>query len=254
MRLDDRHGVNLRRELYKIKYLVELRLERTMFGMRSYGQYCSLARGLDLIGDRWTLLIVRELAIRPCRYSDLRDGLPGVATNLLADRLREMIDAGLATKVDAPPPVGTAVYELTEFGRGLVPIMLQLTDWATPLMYQGPAENDAFRTRWLVLAVPSILGAEVGEGLEQRVRFVVGDDEPADLVVADGHPTVELNSTTAADLVINADAHITMGLLAGAVSLAEAANAGEVRGTQRAKRQFAKLVNVGLGRRRPAPA
>ena len=76
--------------------------------MRSYGQYCSIAKALDVVGDRWTLLIVRELLIRgACRYTDLKDGLPGIATNLLADRLRELESAGLIRREEAPPPVAT---------------------------------------------------------------------------------------------------------------------------------------------------
>jgi len=86
--------------------------------MRSYRQYCSLARTLDVLGDRWTLLIVRELAIRPCRYTDLRDGLPGIATNLLADRLRELQAAGVVTAEAAPPPVATTLYTLTDWRWG----------------------------------------------------------------------------------------------------------------------------------------
>src|SRR5437588_6264945 len=77
--------------------------------MRSYRQFCALARALDVIGDRWTLLIVRELLLRPCRYTDLRDGLPGIATNLLAERLRELEAANVVEREDPEPPVHHAV-------------------------------------------------------------------------------------------------------------------------------------------------
>src|ERR687885_1607076 len=84
---------------------------------RGYGQYCAVAKALDLVGDRWTLLIVRELLLRgPCRYTDLRHGLPGIATNLLADRLRELERAGIISREDAPPPVATALFRLTPRG------------------------------------------------------------------------------------------------------------------------------------------
>src|ERR1700684_3975062 len=87
--------------------------------MRSYGQYCSIAKALDVVGDRWTLLIVRELLIRgACRYTDLKDGLPGIATNLLADRLRELESAALIRREDAPPPVATTLFHLTDTGAG----------------------------------------------------------------------------------------------------------------------------------------
>ena len=82
--------------------------------MRSYGQNCALAKALDVVGDRWTLLIVRELMIRDrCRYTDLRNGLPGIATNLLAERLNEMEQAGLVTPEAAPPPIATTLFQLT---------------------------------------------------------------------------------------------------------------------------------------------
>ena len=85
--------------------------------MRSYGQFCGLAKALDVIGDRWTLLIVRELLIRgACRYTDLRNGLPGIATNLLAERLRELEEAGVIEREEAPPPIATTLFRLTPRG------------------------------------------------------------------------------------------------------------------------------------------
>src|SRR5438445_6248170 len=102
--------------------------------MRSYEQHCALARALDVVGDRWTLLIVRELMIRqPCRYTDLQYGLPGIATNLLADRLRQMEEAGIITREAAPPPIATAVFQLTERGEALRPAMAALGQWGAPL-------------------------------------------------------------------------------------------------------------------------
>src|ERR1022692_5071124 len=102
--------------------------------MRSYGQYCGLAKALDIIGDRWTLLIVRELLIRPCRYTDLRQGLPGIATNLLADRLRELEEAGILTREEAAPPVATTLFRLTKRGKELEPALLLLDTWGAPLL------------------------------------------------------------------------------------------------------------------------
>ena len=82
--------------------------------MRSYGQYCSIAKTLDVVGDRWTLLIIRELLIRgACRYTDLRNGLPRIAANLLSDRIRDRESAGLIRREDAPPPIATTLFHLT---------------------------------------------------------------------------------------------------------------------------------------------
>src|SRR6202166_4432738 len=92
--------------------------------MRSYGQYCSIAKALDVVGDRWSLLIIRELLIRDgLRYTDLEAGLPGIATNLLADRIRELEAAGLIRREEAPPPVATTLVHLTEAGAELEPVV-----------------------------------------------------------------------------------------------------------------------------------
>src|ERR1043165_4133951 len=90
--------------------------------MRSYGQYCSVAKALDVIGDRWSLLIIRELLLQgPCRYTALRNGLPGIAANPLAERLRELEPAGLIRREEAAPPVATTLFHLTEAGAGARP-------------------------------------------------------------------------------------------------------------------------------------
>src|SRR5436309_7100067 len=103
--------------------------------MRSYNEYCAVAKSLDVVGDRWTLLIVRELALRgACRYTDLRNGLPGIATNLLAERLRELEQAGVVTREEAPPPIATTLFKLTSRGEQLRPVLDALTRWGVPLM------------------------------------------------------------------------------------------------------------------------
>src|SRR5881398_628766 len=119
--------------------------------MRSYGQYCSMARALDLVGDRWTLLIVRELLLQGrCRYTDLRNGLPGIATNLLVDRLRELEQAGIVERVEASPSVATAHFRLTARGQALSPVVQALGEWAGPTLGEWqPGEE--FRSHWLTL-------------------------------------------------------------------------------------------------------
>jgi DNA-binding HxlR family transcriptional regulator len=117
--------------------------------VRSYGQYCAVARALDVVGDRWSLLIVRELRLRgSSRYSDLRDGLPGIATNLLADRLRTLEEAGVVRRIDAGPPFATALYELTPWGAQLDPVLQGLGIWGARLMALGQGD-DAFQSHWL---------------------------------------------------------------------------------------------------------
>ena len=121
--------------------------------VRSYGQYCAVARSLDVVGDRWVLLIVRELLLRgSCRYTDLRDGLPGVATNLLADRLRDLEDAGVVRRIDAPPPIATTLYELTPRGSELAPVLHALGNWGAELMATGQG-SDVFLGHWLAFPI-----------------------------------------------------------------------------------------------------
>src|SRR5919202_4903626 len=100
----------------------------------SYRQYCAVARGLDLVGERWTLLIVRDLLTGPKRYTDLLAGLPGIGTNLLATRLRELEQHGLVARRVLPPPAGSTVYELTDVGQTLEPVVLALGRWGRRLL------------------------------------------------------------------------------------------------------------------------
>ncbi|MHB1173454.1 MAG: winged helix-turn-helix transcriptional regulator, partial [Lacisediminihabitans sp.] len=103
--------------------------------MKTYGQYCALARGLDLVGDRWTLLIVRELlSLGECRYVDLQRGLPGIATNLLAGRLRDMEEADLVQRANLPRPANAVVFSLTDRGAALEGVVREFIKWGAPLM------------------------------------------------------------------------------------------------------------------------
>lgn len=141
--------------------------------MRSYGQLCAVARALDLIGDRWTLLIVRELLLRPNRFTDLLDGLPGVPRNLLAARLRALIADGLVT-------LGDAGYVLTQRGEQLRPVIRSLALFGAPEIARG-AQGDAVRGRWIATAVDARFAGDPGvqvveAGDEQVVLDVHGEE------------------------------------------------------------------------------
>ena len=121
--------------------------------MKSYDEYCAIAKALDMVGDRWTLLIVRELSLRgPSRYTDLRNGLPGIATNLLAERLRELERAGAVAREEAPPPIATTLFWLTPRGAELKPVLDGLFTWGMPLMAEQKPQ-DAVRSHWLAGAL-----------------------------------------------------------------------------------------------------
>jgi DNA-binding HxlR family transcriptional regulator len=138
---------------------------RRMSPRRSYDQYCSAARALDAVGDRWTLLIVRELLGGPRRYTDLHADLPGVSTDVLASRLKDMERDGLTTRRRLPPPGAAYVYELTTRGQELLPVLQALGEWGAPALGErGP--TDAVRAHWF--ALPLLRGldaAGAGEGL-----------------------------------------------------------------------------------------
>ena len=118
---------------------------------RSYRQHCGAAVALDVIGERWSLLLVRELLDGPKRYSDLLAGLPGVATDVLAGRLRHLEAEGIVVRRSLPAPAASRVYELTPEGRGLEPLLVELTRWGLARLESRPAEGVAFRSHWLSL-------------------------------------------------------------------------------------------------------
>ncbi|MGE2719285.1 winged helix-turn-helix transcriptional regulator [Mycolicibacterium celeriflavum] len=200
---------------------------------RDYGQYCGLARALDVVGDRWNLLIVRQLLVAPARYRDLRDGLPGIATNLLADRLRDLESAGVVERRLADD--GAIIYALTEWGAQLREPIDGLIRWSTPLMIRGP-EGDEFRPEWLMLALPAFFAgrartkrrATVGvavDGGMVRVRTT-----PKDIDV--GMPT----DGDEFDAVLRADASIVLGLAAGLLKLEDVGELIEIDGDEAALR------------------
>jgi DNA-binding HxlR family transcriptional regulator len=161
--------------------------------VRSYDQFCALARALDVVGDRWTLLIIRELFARDSRYSDLRDALPGIATNLLAERLRQLQEAGVIEAYDAPPPVRATVYRLTPRGRELRPAIRALVTWGVPLLATGQGA-DAFRTQWLVMPVRILFdGVDVAD-LAPLTVLVKAGNEPATIEVSREGLWMELGS------------------------------------------------------------
>src|SRR6187200_2882264 len=121
--------------------------------MRSYKQYCAIAKALDVIGDRWNMLIVRELLLQgPCRYTDLQQGLPGIATNLLAERLRDLERQGVISREEAPPPIAASLFRLTPRGLELEDAVYELGRWGEPLMTERDS-RDVYRDRWLALPV-----------------------------------------------------------------------------------------------------
>ena len=144
---------------------------------KSYEQYCPVAHALDLVGERWALLVVRELMHGPKRYTDLADALPGIGTNILASRLRDLEAGGVVSKRTLPPPAASRVYELTEYGRELRPALRELALWGARSL-GPPTEEDELFEGWLANAVDIVLAPFAPPG---RFEFHV-DGEIASLV------------------------------------------------------------------------
>jgi DNA-binding HxlR family transcriptional regulator len=173
---------------------------------RNYDQNCPIARGLDVLGERWTLLILRELVGGPRRYGDLRAELPGIATNLLADRLKELQDAGLVDRADLPAPIGRTVYTLTDMGWQRVLPILQSVAWfgldrLDPIEV-GPATPLNGFLAGILLAFDRVSAA----GVEATCRVEIDDRRfdfaitQARLAAAHGEPLVTITAS-ATDLV-----------------------------------------------------
>jgi DNA-binding HxlR family transcriptional regulator len=164
--------------------------------MKRYDQYCPVAHALDLVGDRWALLVVRELMHGPKRYTDLVEHLPGIGTNILASRLRDLETCGIVAKRRLPPPAASRIYELTDYGRELRPVMRELALWGARSLGPPTGEDELF-PGWLENAVDTVLGPIAPPG---RFEFRVGD-EVASLV--DGE--AQAGSIEQPDVVVEGD-------------------------------------------------
>jgi len=163
---------------------------------RSYQQFCGLARALDQVGERWTLLVVRELLLGPRRYTDLLSALPGLTTNLLASRLRELERLGLITRRVLPPPLAVKLYELTESGRALEATLMELARWGSRYMREHK-KKDRFNVAWALL---SLKRRYVG-GMSARVELRI-DARTFELGLEPGYLSVSEGSAALPDLVV----------------------------------------------------
>ncbi|MFJ5302711.1 winged helix-turn-helix transcriptional regulator [Streptomyces sp. NPDC088350] len=190
---------------------------------RSYDQYCSAARALDLVGDRWTLLIVRELLAGPRRYTDLHADLPGVSTDVLASRLKDMERDGLTTRRRLPPPGAVYVYELTGRGRELLPVLQALGAWGAPELGERRS-TDAVRAHWFALP---LLRALEGEGLVE-VRLEEGEFHLHVGAEGDGPVYGDGAAPREPDARLVLDVDTCTAVAQGELSVADAVRAGRI--------------------------
>ena len=163
---------------------------------KRYDQYCAIAHALELVGERWSLLIVRELLTGPKRYTDLAGSLPRIGTNVLAARLKELEAGGILTKRRLPPPTPAQVYELTPYGESLRPVMRELALWGIRSL-GAPEDDDEFAPGWLQGALDTVFAPMAPDG---SFEFRIGD-EVASLV--DG--AARVGGVEQADVVVESD-------------------------------------------------
>jgi DNA-binding HxlR family transcriptional regulator/putative sterol carrier protein len=220
-----------------------------MATLRTYGDGCGIAHGLDLVGERWALLVVRELLLGPKRFTDLRDGLPNASPNVLAQRLRELEQSGIARRRRLPPPAGSSVYELTEWGRELEPIVVALGGWA--LRSPSFPEDAPVGVDSVALALTSLFDAEAADGFSALLELRLGEDRFR-LRIAEGRIEIHRGEADDPDAIIHADVESLRAVLWQGRELADALRDGAIRieGDRRAVTRFVRLFPVP----EPAPA
>ena len=169
---------------------------------RAYRDRCGVARALDLVGDRWALLVVRELLLGPKRFSDLRAGLPHVGADVLAYRLRDLQQQGIIAPTAAPPPTSAQVYELTPRGAGLEPVVLALGRWGSEVPFAD--EMDAFGSNSAVLALKTLFSAERAAGVTLSAELRFGAERFV-IAIEDARLSIVRGAAEAPDLVLDTD-------------------------------------------------
>lgn len=203
--------------------------------MKRYGQYCPVAHALDQVGDRWELLVVRELMLGPQRYTDLAEALPGIGSNILASRLRDLEKAGIVHKKKLPPPWAVTVYELTEHGRSLAPVLRSLAEWGARTL-GVPDVGDC----WSMYAVHARFRPDAAADGVYEIRFLEG--ETISLEVKDGSLVARKLPAERPDLVVETQPEALHALVQGTVSARAALARGGMRLRAGSEQQLAELA------------
>ncbi|MGH2500363.1 MAG: winged helix-turn-helix transcriptional regulator [Candidatus Limnocylindria bacterium] len=207
---------------------------------RSYGDLCGIARALDVVGERWALLVVRELTLGPKRFTDLRAGLPQVGPDVLAQRLRELEQSGVVQRRTLAPPAGSRVYELTERGRALEPVLIELGRWGT--FAPVPPGDPRLGVDSTMIALKTLFDGEAAGGMEATYELRLGD-QTFRAAVGDGRLELERGEAPSPVAVIASDPGTLAEVLWQGRPLADAQRSGDARveGDRRAAARFLKL-------------
>jgi DNA-binding HxlR family transcriptional regulator len=218
-----------------------------MVGKRRYDEGCAVAHSLDLVGERWALLIVRELLLGPKRFTDLRAGLPGASADVLAQRLREMAEAGIVRRRRLPPPAGSEVYELTEWGASLEPVVTLLGQWGSRSASFNPAADSSVDS--LVLSLRALFDSHAAGVFSATIALSLNGNRFV-AEIADGQLHVSRGEARHPTATLDTDRSALAALLYGGRSLDDAVHAGDaaVGGKTTAVARFLRLFRL------PAPA
>ena len=202
-----------------------------------------MARVTDVIGNRWTLLIIRELRPGPRRFTDLVEGLPGISRKLLSERLRELERDGIVTRTELPPPVARHVYELTADGRDLAAALTPLLAWGARRLGERQAE-ESFHPRWAAVAMATLADSEDARGVTETYQYVVGETAFY-FIVDDGSIEVRDGRVEDAAVVVTTDPDTWADIATGTTSASSAVAAGllTVTGDRRAAKRLGKIFS-----------
>lgn len=212
---------------------------------RLYGQYCGLAKALDLVGERWTLLIIRELFFGPRRFSDLEEGLRGISTSVLAERLTRLEAERLIIRRKLPPPAASNVYELTEDGKELARAMVPLAAWGVRILAANRRKRtEAFRPAWGFLFLRETFDAASARDVHDVYEFRI-DDSVISVIVDDGEvEVIEGKSGRPVDVEIHVDAATFIDVGVGRLRGRDAIRRGKLRlvGNEAALRRYSSII------------
>jgi DNA-binding HxlR family transcriptional regulator len=212
---------------------------------RSYNQYCGLAYALDIVGERWTLLIVRELIVGPRRFKDLLEGLPSISTNLLSERLKHLELQGLIRRRILPPPAGSTVYELTALGQALEATLLELGRWGSQFAPPSPEGATVLHVGSYALTLKTFFRPEQAQGLNETYELHM-DNEVLQVQIAGGEIHVRQGEARQANAVFHTDMPTYLALLGGQIQPHEACAKGLLRieGDQGALSRFLRICGL----------
>jgi DNA-binding HxlR family transcriptional regulator len=212
---------------------------------RSYNQYCGLAYALDIVGERWTMLILRELIAGPRRFKDLLKGLPDISTNLLTERLKHLEQQGLLCRRTLPPPAGSTVYQLTSLGQSLEKTLLELGKWGSQFVPSSPEGATVLHAGSYALTLKTFFRPELARGINETYELRI-DNEVLQVQISEGKIHVQQGETRKADVIFQTDMPSYLRLLQRKIQPDEAIARGLIRveGDSAALSRFLNLCGL----------